>query len=72
METDVRRCILPSNVIIYYVVRMGSFVVGEDDTQSIPFAKQHVRRCIGMCISNGLCHLWREAGSASLRVRSGR
>ena len=42
--------------------RIGSFVIGEEDTQSIPFAKQHVRRCMGMWISNGLHHLWCEAG----------
>ena len=43
--------------------RMGSFVIGED-TQSIPFAKHHVRRCMGMWLSNGLHHLflWCEAG----------
>ena len=28
----------------------------------MPFAKQHVRRCMGMLISNGLHHLWCEAG----------
>ena len=42
--------------------RIGSFLIGEEDTQSIPFAKQHVRRCMGMWISNGLHHLWCEAG----------
>ena len=40
---------------------MGSFVVG-DDTQSLPFAKHHICRCMGMWISNGLHHLWYEAG----------
>ena len=41
-----------------YGVRIGSFVVGDEDTQSIPFAKQHVCRCMSMWISNGLHHLW--------------
>ena len=41
-----------------YGVRMGSFLIGEEDTQSKAFAKQHVRRCMGMLISNGLHHLW--------------
>ena len=44
-----------------YGVRMGSFVIGEEDTQSILFAKQHIRRCMGMWISNGLHQLWCEA-----------
>ena len=48
---------------------MGSFVVGED-TQSIPFGKHHVRRCMVPWLSNGLHHLWYEAGSATLLVRS--
>ena len=41
--------------------RMSSFVVGED-TQSIPFGNHHIRRCIGMWLSNGLHHLWCGAG----------
>ena len=49
------------NCHLRYGVRMGSFVIGEEDTRSIPFAKQHVRRCMGMWISNGLHHLWCEA-----------
>ena len=36
-------------------VRMGSFVEG---TQSMPFGKDHVRRFMGMWLSNGLHHLW--------------
>ena len=38
---------------------MGSFEVGEG-TQSMPFGKDHVRRCMGMWLSNGLHHLWCE------------
>ena len=52
-----------SEVVFYhlrYGVRMDSFVIGEKDTQSIPFAKQHVRCCVSMWISNGLHHLWCE------------
>ena len=30
-------------------------MVGED-TQSIPFGKHHIRRCMGMWLSNGLHH----------------
>ena len=41
--------------------RMSSFVVGED-TQSIPFGKHHIRRRMGMWLSNGLHHLWCGAG----------
>ena len=41
--------------------RMGSFVVGED-TQLISFGKHHVRRCMGMWLSNGLHYLWCGAG----------
>ena len=41
--------------------RMGSFVVGED-THSIPFAKHHVRRCMGMWLSNELHNMWCESG----------
>ena len=41
--------------------RMSSFVVGED-TQSIPFGNHHIRRCMGMWLSNGLHHLWCGAG----------
>ena len=38
---------------------MGSFVEG---TQSMPFGKDHVRKCMGMWLSNGLHHLWCETG----------
>ena len=41
--------------------RMGSFVVGED-THSIPFAKHHVCRCMGMWLSNELHNMWCESG----------
>ena len=39
----------------------GSFVVGGEDTQSIPFTKHHVH-CMGMWLSNRLHHLWCEEG----------
>ena len=43
-----------------------SSVVFMDDTfkgtQSMPFDKDHVRRCMGMWLSNGLHHLWCETG----------
>ena len=45
---------------ILYGVRIGSFVVGEESTQSLPFAKHHVRWCMGMWLSNGLHHVWCE------------
>ena len=56
METSVRNCVLPR-----HGARMSSFVVGEN-TQSIPFGNNHIRRCMGMWLSNGLHHLWCEAG----------
>ena len=40
---------------------MGSFELGEG-TQSMPFGKDHVRRFMGMWLSNGLHHLWCETG----------
>ena len=51
---------LASEVVVCHLrhgVRMGSFVEG---TQSMPFGKNHVRRCVGMWLSNGLHHLWCE------------
>ena len=53
---------LASEVVVCHLrhgVRMGSFV---EVTQSMPFGKDHVRRCMGMWLSNGLHHLWCETG----------
>ena len=53
---------LASEVVVCHIrhgVRMGSFVEG---TQSMPFGKDHVRRFMGMWLSNGLHHLWYETG----------
>ena len=47
---------------LQYGSQMGSIVVGDKNTQSIPVAKHHIRRCLGMWLSNGLHHLWCEAG----------
>ncbi len=56
METSVRSCVLPT-------MTWGSYgLVRGEDTQSIPFGKHHVRRCMRMWLSNGLHHLWCEAG----------
>ena len=41
---------------------MGSFVVGEENAHSLPFAKQHVLLCVGMWLSNGLHHMWCDPG----------
>ena len=38
--------------------RIGSVAEEEESTQSLPFAKHHVRRCM----SNGLHHRWCEGG----------
>ena len=62
METSVRSCVLPTTT-------WGSYEVGED-TQSIPFGKHHIRRCMGMWLSNGLHHLWCGADSATLLVKN--
>ena len=53
LELAIRSCVLPPML----GVRMGSFVVGEEDTQSILFAKHHIHRGMGMWISNSLHHL---------------
>ena len=53
---------LASEVVVCHLrhgVRMGSFVEG---TQSMPFGKDHVRRFMGMWLSNGLHHLWCGTG----------
>ena len=42
---------------------MGSFVEG---TQSMPFGKDRVRRCMGMWLSNGLHNLGVPWGNATL------
>ena len=38
---------------------MGSFMEG---SKWMPFGKDHVHRCMGMWLSNGLHHLWCETG----------
>ena len=48
-------------------VRIGSFVEG---AQSMPFDKDHVRRCMGMWLSNGLHHLGVKRGNATLLGRN--
>ena len=48
---------LASEVVVCHLrhgAHMGSFVEG---TQSMPFGKDRVRRCMGMLLSNGLHHL---------------
>ena len=49
-----------------YGFRIGSFVVVEEHTQSLPFVKHHVCRCIGMWLSYALLHLSCEGLSATL------
>ena len=61
---------LASEVVVRhlrYGARMGSFMEG---SQSMPFGKDHVRRCMGMWLSNGLHHLWCETGHATLLGRN--
>ena len=66
--TELREAIrwkLASEVVfchLRYGVWMALFVVGEEDIQSILFAKHHVRRSMGMWISSWLHHLWPDAG----------
>ena len=44
-----------------YGVRMGSFVVGEEDTQSIPFAKDHAVWACGLATGCTII-MWCEPG----------
>ena len=61
---------LASEVVVCHLrhgVRMGSFVEG---TQSMPFGKDHVRRFMGMWLSNGYTIYGVKRGHATLLGRN--